>query len=213
MSREFSSPEELERAYAELRSAYRAQTVDMAELELARKENKELREQMRFLERSAFTRAGAEVIGKNIEPHSSTVVLNRGVEDGIAVGNPVIAGTGILVGKVKRVEKRTSIVQLLNDQESKIAAQVLNEEDSPGIVLGGYKISVRMRLIPQNENVQIGDLVVTSGLEEGIPKGLVIGRIEAVIKEAYQPFQEAIIVPTYPLEKLTTVSVLTRVES
>jgi rod shape-determining protein MreC len=65
-----------------------------------------------------------------------------------------------------------------------------------------------MTFIPQNETITPGDVIVTSGLEPLIPRGLTIGTIEAVEKEAYQPFQKAVLTPLASLNKLRVVSVL-----
>ena len=86
----------------------------------------------------------------------------------------------------------------------------MSRDRSIGIVEGGYEISIQMNFIPQNEELNVGDAIVTSGLEETIPRGLLIGRVEAVKKEAYEPFQQAVITPAAPLHALTVVTVLTR---
>jgi rod shape-determining protein MreC len=121
----------------------------------------------------------------------------------------VIVDNGLLVGKISHVELRSAIVQLLTDNKSKIAATVMNSQKSIGVVEGGYEISVQMNLIPQHELVSIGDMIITSGLETQIPRGLLIGRVEAIKKEIYQPFQQAVLTPLAPLESLTTVLVIT----
>jgi rod shape-determining protein MreC len=66
-----------------------------------------------------------------------------------------------------------------------------------------------MNYIPQNEIIKVGDMVITSGLEENVPSGLLIGVIEAVEKEAYQPFQKAVITPSVDLTKIKQVLVIT----
>ena len=65
-----------------------------------------------------------------------------------------------------------------------------------------------MNFIPQNETIEIGNTVVTSGFEDGIPRGLVIGTIETFEKEPYQPFQSAVIVPPKDFGRVTTVTIL-----
>lgn len=171
-------------------------------------ENKELREQLNFLSKITPSHIGADVIGRNIEPIGNTITINRGAESGVLKGEPVIVSGGTLIGKIARVESNMSIVQLINDGESKIAATVINENKSLGIVEGGFGLSVRMTFIPQNETITPGDVIVTSGLEPLIPRGLVIGTIEAVEKEAYQPFQKAVLTPMASLNRLRVVSVL-----
>ena len=61
-------------------------------------------------------------------------------------------------------------------------------------------------------DLNIGDVVVTSGLEEGMPRGLLIGTVEAVEKEAHQPFQTAVIKPFISFSKITLASILISTE-
>ena len=183
-----------------------------AENALLKHENNELRNQLNFFSSSSLYSVGSEVkvdvIGKNIEPLGNTLVLDRGASVGIKKGNPVIIGTGVIIGKIARVEEDISIVQLLTDNQSKIAATIVNKDKTIGLVEGGYEISVRMNFIPQNEEVHISDIVVTSGLEKDIPRGLLIGKIESIQKEAHHPFQQAIIAPVIPFDKIRIVSVI-----
>jgi rod shape-determining protein MreC len=89
-----------------------------------------------------------------------------------------------------------------------IAATILNKDASLGVVEGGYGLSVRMNFIPRNEDVFVGDKIITSGLEESIPRGLLIGEVAVLENEAYQPFQQAVLATAIDPSKLTVVSVL-----
>lgn len=171
-------------------------------------ENKELRDQLQFLKTVQYARIGADVIGRNIDPIGTTLVLNQGRDAGIHENDPVIVGNGILIGKVGRVNDATSIVRLINDNGSRIAGTLMNHDKSIGLVEGGYGLSVQMNFIPQNEVINQGDTVITSGLEEGIPRGLLIGTVEVVEKTPQGPFQEAILRPATDLQRLTVVTVL-----
>lgn len=182
---------------------------DTANLKSLQDENAELRRQLDFFKANNFSHIGAEVIGRNIEPLGSTLVINRGSRDGIQEGNAVIISSGVLIGKIAQAEEDSSLVRLLNDNQSKVAATILNHDKSLGVIEGGYGISVRMNFIPQQEDVRVGDLIITSGLESGIPKGLFIGNVAAVEKEAYEPFQKATLNPAAPLSSLFLVSIIT----
>jgi rod shape-determining protein MreC len=182
--------------------------ADDTALRILEEENESLRKQLGFLERQDVRAIGADVIGRDVEPIGNTLLINRGTKDGIARGQPVIVENGILIGKIARAEEDTAIIRLLSDGQSKIAATVLNRDRSIGIVEGGYGLSVRMYLIPQHEAVLPGDVVITSGLEAGMPHGLVIGTIEAVEREAYQPFQRAVLTTRAKLHRIAFVSVL-----
>ena len=205
---EFNSVQDLETAYIDLKNKYDEALVGKVEADLLRDENQELRSQLNWLQISDYNILGATVVGKSTELLSDSIILDRGEEDGVKVGLPVIAGGGVLVGKIARVEKDMSVVRLINDQQSKIAATLMNKDKSIGIVEGGYGLSIQMNFIPQNESVPVGELVITSGLEGEIPRGLLIGTVDAVEKEAYQPFQKAIVKPLANLNKINLVSII-----
>ncbi len=171
-------------------------------------ENNELRKQLAFFHRRNFVHVTADVVGLNTDNIEKMIVINVGTEDGIKEDQAVIVSDGILVGTIAKTEKNISLVRLINDNQSKIAATLLNKDRSLGVVEGGYGLSIKMNFIPRNEIVLVGDQVVTSGLEENIPRGLLIGEVSVAENEAYQPFQQAVLSPAVDLSKLFIVSVL-----
>lgn len=204
----FTSKQKIQSAYDELLAKHQDNLVDRVELESLRNENTELREQLSFESADAFLRLGADTIGKNIDPSGSTILVNRGSVDGVVVGSPAIAGSGILVGTVVEVYADSSLVQLINDRQSRIAATIINQEKSIGVVEGGFGISITMRFIPQNELIRPGDTVITSGLQSGVPRDLLIGTVEVVEKKPQEPFQEAVLRPLYNLKHIGPVTLL-----
>ncbi len=205
---EFSSVDQLEVAYTAAKNNLVHAQADAVEKQLLTDENNRLRATLHFLEKKPYQVAGADVIARNVEPIGSTIVINQGSAAGIAKGQPVITEGGIFIGKIARAEQTTAVVELVNDGQSRVAATIMNVDHSIGIVEGGYGISVHMTFIPQNETIAVGDTVITSGLEPGIPRGLVIGTVDAVEKEAYQPFQKAVLTTATPLDKIATVVVI-----
>lgn len=205
----FHSVDELQTAYEQLVRQYEDQQVDIATVQRLTRDNAELEQQLSFLNTSTtLSHIGAHVIGKNIDQLGRSVLINRGSFDGIALDDPVIVGTGILIGLVSHVEEFSATVRLVDDNQSRIAATILNQDASIGLIEGGFGISVQMNFIPQNEEIHVGDTIVTSGLTRNIPRGLLIGTVEALEREAYQPFQRAIIAPATDLDKIFLVSVL-----
>ncbi len=208
----FHSVEELQTAYQNLKKKYEESVVHEAEALLLRNENDDLRVMLGFVTSTAVRHVGAsvqvEAIGKNIEPLGSTIIINRGSEAGIKVGQAAIVGNGIFIGKVARVDVGSAVISLLTDGQSKVAATVTGRIESLGMVEGGYGIGVRMTWIPQQEEIAPGSIVVTSGLEPGIPRGLVIGTIDSVDKGQYQAFQEAVISPITRLDKVRLITII-----
>ena len=172
-------------------------------------ENAELRKQLNFFNRREFTHVTAEVVGRNTDSLEKMIIINIGEDKGVQIGQPVIVGDGLLVGTVAKTEPHIAMVRLINDNQSKIGATILNRDNSLGVVEGGYGLSIRMNFIPRNETVLIGDKIITSGLEGTMPRGLLIGEVAVAENEAYQPFQQAVLTSATDLSKLFIVSVLT----
>lgn len=200
---------ELQNALTVCQSKATNNVVDATELQRLRQENTKLREQLNFKPTKPLTTVGAEIISRDIDTLHEVVLVNRGTQDHIAINQPVITGTGILVGKVIKVGSAVAWVRLLSDGQSAGGATVVNDSASAGVVEGGYGLSLRLRFIPRDEVVAVGERVVTSGLEPGVPAGLLIGTIAVVQNEAYQPFQEAILTPLAEFSKLRLLSVIT----
>ncbi len=205
----FSDKIELSKKITQLEIDLRSSMVDKAKLTRLEEENLLLREQLRFSTSTNSGGIGAEAIGRGIDPLGTTIIIDKGKRDGIEVGKAVVTGNGIFIGKIVNVHENSSIVQLINDTQSRIAATILNRDHSLGIVEGGFGISVRLKFIPQNEEVKPGDTIITSGLQEHIPRGLVMGTIEAVEKKPQEPFQQAILKPLQNLNNIYAVTVLT----
>jgi len=175
---------------------------------LLEEENEGLKKMLEFKEKTKFNLLPAKVIGKSIDTIEQNLIINQGQRDGVEIGQPVIIGNGILIGKISKVENDISQIRLINDNQSRIASTILNKDKSLGVVEGGFGISLRMKYIPRNETVLIDEQIITSGLETDMPYGLFIGTIAVVENEAYKPFQQAVLSSATDLLHLTLVSVL-----
>jgi len=182
--------------------------VSKTKIQILEEENIELKKQLNFFSDADFEHIGAIVLTRTVNPLGTTLMIDKGSSDGLEVGNPVVVNEGILIGKITKLEEKRSVVRLINDNGSAIGATILNNDRSIGLVEGGYGLGVRMNYIPQNEIVSPGDIIVSSGLTEGIPKGLVIGTIEIVDKQPHEPFQQAVITPATDLTYINLLSVL-----
>lgn len=204
----FSNKDELVESYNKcLVKNQDSEVADVKSKDLEQ-ENNELRKQLGFFHRRNFTHVTANVVGLNTDNIEKMIIINAGEQDGLKNDQPVIVGDGVIVGTIAKVEKDISMVRLINDNQSKVAATLLNKDGSLGVVEGGYGLSIKMNFIPRNEVVLVGDKVITSGLEENVPRGLLIGEVSVAENEAYQPFQQAVLTPAVDLSKLFIVSVL-----
>jgi len=211
ITKPFRNLDDLKTSYVELYYEVEQVPVLEAKMQELKDQNEELRKQLKFQNENAYKYVNGTIIGKTTETVGNTVIIDIGSVHGVKEGNPVFVGEGVFIGKISRVENERSIVRLLNDSQSKVAATVQNGERSIGVVEGGYGISINMNLIPQNEKIAVGDVIITSGLEENIPRGLIIGMIESTEKEPYKPFQKAVLRSAVKLDNIHLISVITEI--
>lgn len=176
--------------------------------EILKRDNQELKNQLDFKNAYDYKTLTTSILGKNLNGGEQMLIIKEGTLDNVSVGDPVVVSNGILIGQISKVEEDISYIRLINDNESRIATMILNDSESAGVVEGGYGISLRMKYIPRNEVVMINENVITSGIEENIPRGLLVGQVVAIENEAYKPFQQAILSPATDLSKINIVTVL-----
>jgi len=171
-------------------------------------ENEFLRQQIDFLKKTKYEGTIARVIGKSTDLSLNVVVVDQGSKHGIEPGQPVVVKDGFLIGKVLKVNKHTSLVLLVTDNFSKVAVSIMNQAKTVGLVEGEYGLGIRMNFIPPAEEIQSGDLVVTSGIEDLVPRGLLVGEISTVEKRPESLFQEASIKSPVAFDKIYLVNIL-----
>lgn len=204
----YLSRKDFEEENKRLRERIKELVVERAEINILQEENISLKKMLLFLQEENYKNVTARIIGKTAEGDISTIILNKGEQDGIKNNLPVIAESGIIIGKIIKVTPLTSTVLLLSDGSSKVAGMVQNNDKTIGVVKGGYGLGIRMELISQTETIETDEIVITSGLELEVPKGLLIGTVESIVKEPYAPFQTIVIKPLLNFEKLDFVSVI-----
>ena len=179
-----------------------------AKVKILEDENFELKKQINFKSNKKFNSVTTAVLGRSLDTTENTIIIDGGENLGFKVNQPVVVGEGVLAGKVVKVENDISIVRLISDSLYKVSAMIINKDNSLGTVEGGYGLSLRLKFIPRNEVVMVGDSVVTGGLETDCPRGLLIGSVAVIENEAYKPFQQAVLTPAADLSRLTVVTVL-----
>ncbi len=148
----------------------------------------------------------AAVIGRDPSPFLHYVIINRGSNDGILRGMPVVTEQG-LVGRVDAVIADAARVQLITDPASSVNVRLQNAEEEASLV-GSVTGNVVLELIPQDANVDTGDLVLTSGLGGGYPPDLIIGQVVNIRSREYDLFQQATIQPVVDFNRLQIVLVI-----
>ena len=151
----------------------------------------------------------AQVIGSSGSSQSRTVYIDKGKNDGLDTGMPVITSDGV-VGKIWQVYSSTSQVLLLDDQSSGVGA-ILETSRLQGVLRGKPSGDVILEKIMADEQVQAGEKVLTSGGDQIFPKGLAVGTVMKVSRSA-DSFLTIRVRPSADLSKLEEVLVITQRE-
>lgn len=178
-------------------------------LKILADENEALRQQLSFYSRHNYRKALANVISRESGGgENKVIVLDHGRSEGIAAGQAIIVGDGIVVGKIFLVKANTAYGYLITDARAQLAATGVNRQSTSGVTKGELGLTVRLNFIPQTEEVEAGEIIITSGLEADIPRGLIIGNVVEVTKETDDLFQSAVINPAVNLNNISIVSVI-----
>jgi rod shape-determining protein MreC len=190
---------------------------EVARLQLTENENQELRELVDYARGSgldAYDPVTARVYSRSNSSWYSTIEINKGSSDGVAVNQPVINGKG-LVGKVKRVSDGNAVVMLLSDSEFGVSALAV-QANQPGSILpvAGSPEDLLLDLVPNAKQVRKGDRIVTAGtvserLPSPFPEGILIGTVERVEGEG-ELDRTIHVEPAADLRSLDFVQVLTK---
>lgn len=165
----------------------------MSMYEEASRENLRLRSVLGFEPPTGYRLLPAEVISIAGDYLPTSAVINRGSDDSIFIDQPLINQKG-LIGRIASVSKDFATVQLLTDPSNRVAAR-LAESREMGIIK--YTVSKGMILdnFPAQGNIQVNDIILSSGLGGVYPAGLKVGRVKAVDRPEHEPFCEVIVEP------------------
>jgi rod shape-determining protein MreC len=193
-----------------LEGALAAAAVDRAELELLRDENAQLRDRLSFASRTRFAAIQASVTARDAFVPARSFVVDRGSDDGVATGAAVVSGNGLYVGKVASVSASTATVAVLTAPGERTAVTLLNLTRTIGVAEGSAHALMDVLFIPHDQPIAVNDLVVTSGLEDDVPAGLVVGVVNAVRDDPTAPFQSASVEPLSDARRTSSVAILAR---
>lgn len=193
----------LYRRYGELENQVgllERELVEKAELE---KENERLRKLLEFREGIPQETVPARVIGRDLAPWRKTILIDKGSGQGIRKRMAIVNAQG-LVGRVIEVGPNTARAILLLDSESRVSV-IFQESRDLGVAEGNGSSWIRVTRLEREAAIQVGDLVLSSGLGQVYPKGLPVGRVEIVgnEKEGLELF--AVVRPVVDFSKLEEV--------
>ncbi len=149
----------------------------------------------------------AAVIGQDPSPFVKYVIINRGSDTDLRRGMPVVTQQG-LAGRVAAVTASAARVQFITDPSSSVNIK-LEPSGAQAVLLGSFTGDLSIEMIPQTASVQIGDLVLTSGLGGNYPADVLIGQITSVRRRETDLFQRAVVQPVVDFSKLEIVLIVT----
>ncbi|HSB60215.1 MAG TPA: rod shape-determining protein MreC [Vicinamibacteria bacterium] len=190
-----------------LREEIQRLRVDGLRVEEVSYENGRLRRLLALEQQLPLDTLAGEIIGREGGGWVRSLTINRGRGAGLSRLTPVIAPEG-LVGRVVDIRPGSSVVQLLSDPASAIGAHVLRTRTS-GVVEGQARGTLRLKYLARDgAALQVGDVVVTSGVSGLLPRGIPIGRIRALDDRGSALFHYAAITPAVDVARAWEVLLL-----
>ena len=175
----FSSLSALQKEVRELKSQQVATATDMQQARLQMAENAHLRKLMDARAHLPVQSLMSEILYDARDPSTRKIVLDRGSQSNVTVGLPVIDNLGV-VGQVTRVFPFTSEVTLLTDKEQAIPVQVLRSGLRTVAYGRGQSGTLDLRFVAPNADIQVGDVLITSGMDGIYPAGLAVAKVAQV---------------------------------
>jgi rod shape-determining protein MreC len=141
-----------------------------------------------------------ELLAVNLDPYKQTVLVDKGTRFGVFVGQPVLDANGV-VGQVYRANPLNSEIVLISDPSHAIPVQV-NRNGLRTIAVGNGKINeLSLPFLPNNVDIEVGDLIITSGLGGTFPQGYPVGIITEVTPQPEKPFSRITAKPSAHLDR------------
>jgi rod shape-determining protein MreC len=194
----FSDRERLRKENARLSEQLRQARVKLLQFESLHEENRRLRGMREASAGIAARTLIAEIINVDVDPFRHRVRINKGADDGVFKGQPILDAFGI-VGQVVRVEKYTSVIILITDAAHAIPVQV-NRNGIRSIAVGAGELGrLSLPFMTVESDVKVGDLLVSSGLDAVFPTGYPVA---AVTKVERDPAETFALVEAKPLAQL-----------
>lgn len=171
-------------------------------------ENKRLKSILRLIEKSPGQYIVARVIGEDVRNWFKCIIIDKGREDGLKEKMPVITPKGI-VGQIIEVNKWHSKVMTIGDANSCVDVYV-EGRDTRGILEGTDHAVLKLKYITKNDEIEVGDKLITSGKDGIYPKGIPTGIVIAVNKEKAGIFYDVEVMPYNNFKRLEEVIIIKR---
>jgi rod shape-determining protein MreC len=190
---------------ASLRQELNALQIRLQEERALAQRTEALRQLVDLRQRTGLDTTGAEVIAAGPTPEFKTLTIGKGRSDGLARDMAVIAPSGV-VGRVTLTSARAAQVQLLVDSNA-AAGALVERTRAQGVAIGVGDGTIRLQYVPSTADVQVGDTVVTAGIDGIYPRGFVIGKVTSVERGA-GVYQSILVQPAVAFDSLEEVLVV-----
>jgi rod shape-determining protein MreC len=181
--------------------------VDYVKLLNLEKDNENLRKELGFLKKEQYVYRLVNIIGR-LNGNDQVLIIDQGYSSGLKNGLAATFAQGIVVGKIIKVEADQAFVRLLTDTQSQLPVSLVRSATTTGMLKGQVGQSLLMDLIPNNQDIKDGDLVVSSGLQEEIPKGLIVGEVDTVESSIGQIFKQAKVIAPFSYQNLSSLTII-----
>lgn len=190
-----------------LKELVSANVVDYVNLSRLQNENAALRKELDFVREKKVNIVVASIVGRQIL-NRSTIIIDRGSRHGLEVGQVATVGGGIVIGKIVQVFDQQATILLLTDPKSQLAVTPATVSGTNGMVVGQTGNSLLLDYVPQTTALSENDLIVTSGLEDKIPSGLLVAKVGNIISRENDIFKQARLVMPVQYDAVENISIV-----
>jgi rod shape-determining protein MreC len=201
VSQTLASRQQLELENRTLRQELLLKNSEQLLLGQYRQENARLRELLGSPLRQDEHKMVTQVISTSTDPYSDQVVIDKGLDNGVYVGQPVISDKGV-VGQVVAASKMTSRVLLICDASHALPIQVLRNDIRVIVAGNGCTEDLQLEHLPGNTDIRVGDVLVTSGLGGRFPEGYPVAVVSSVKVDTQRAYTVIQARPTAQLQRL-----------
>ncbi len=192
---------------ARLREKQMLLNVQLQKLTTLEAENRRLRSLLESAVNTPERVLIAELLAVDFDPYRHHILLNRGRQHGLYVGQPVLDQHGV-IGQIIRADPLTSTAILITDPNHALPIQI-NRTGVRTLALGTGRLQeLELPHIPHNEDVKVGDVLVTSGMGGRFPRGYPVGTVTAVEFDPGSPFARILAKPVAQLDRIREVMLL-----
>jgi rod shape-determining protein MreC len=205
----FQSQHALRSANEQLRTEAVQRALELTELQAIRRENAELRSLLDARVRTEPLPLMAEVLYSARDPFSRKIVVGKGRSDGVQAGAAAIDERGV-IGQVTRVYPFLAEITQITDKNQAIPVQNLRSGLRAIVFGNGREGTLDLRFMPANADVQVGDTLVTSGMDGVYPQGLPVAKVVTIERNATLPFAHITCEPLSGVDRRRHVLLLKR---